>query len=209
MFDALVISILSITALSNAAYAIIAPFLPFEFKRKGVDQNWIGYIFAIYSLAVIFCSPLVGKMICKYGRRNLIVVGMLLMGASFVVFGFTSDIEHKETFITMSLLNRFIQGFASSLIQTTMYSICTNFYPDNKEAMVGYIEAVTGIGLILGPLIGSVLYALGGYKFIFYSFGTFFMLSSLFVKLIFGDHIDRQHGESSPARFSNDNSAAR
>ena len=99
---------MSITALSNAAYAIIAPFLPFEFKRKGIDQDWIGYIFAIYSVAVIFCSPLVGKMICKYGRRNLIVLGMLLMGASFVVFGFTSDIEHKETFITMSLLNRFI-----------------------------------------------------------------------------------------------------
>ena len=71
-----------------------------------------------------------------------------------------------------------------------MYSICTNFYPDKKEAMVGYIEAVTGIRLIIGPIIGSVLYTLGGYKFIFYSFGIFFMLSSLFIKLIFGDHID-------------------
>ena len=57
--------------------------------------------------------------------------------------------------------------------------------------MVGYIEAVTGIGLILGPLIGSFLYAIGGYKFIFYSFGTFFMFSSLFIKLIFGENIDK------------------
>jgi len=32
-----VISILSITAMANSAYAIIAPFLPFEFERKGVD----------------------------------------------------------------------------------------------------------------------------------------------------------------------------
>jgi hypothetical protein len=29
--------------------------------------------------------------------------------------------------------------------------------------MVGYIEAVTGVGLILGPLIGSGLYSIGGY----------------------------------------------
>ena len=35
--DAGVISILSITAMANSAYAIIAPFLPFEFERKGVD----------------------------------------------------------------------------------------------------------------------------------------------------------------------------
>ena len=44
-----------------------------------------------------------------------------------------------------------------------MYSISTNFYPDNKESMVGFIEAVTGVGLIMGPLIGSFLYAIGGY----------------------------------------------
>jgi hypothetical protein len=35
--DGLVISILFITALANSAYAIIAPFLPFEFHRKEID----------------------------------------------------------------------------------------------------------------------------------------------------------------------------
>ena len=71
-----------------------------------------------------------------------------------------------------------------------MYSISTNFYPDNKDAMIGYIEAVTGVGLILGPLIGSGLFAMGGYKFIFYSFGALFILLSPFVKCIFGPEID-------------------
>jgi len=44
--------------------------------------------------------------------------------------------------------------------------------------MMGYIEAVTGIGLILGPLIGSALYSIGGYNFIFYSFGLMFIIGS-------------------------------
>lgn len=60
--------------------------------------------------------------------------------------------------------------------------------------MVGYIEAVTGVGLILGPLFGSFLYALGGYVFIFYSFGSFFMFASFFIKMIFGSNIDRVSG---------------
>lgn len=161
--DGLVISILSITALSNSAYAIIAPFLPFEFKRKGIDQDWIGYIFSIYSVAVIFGSPLVGHMIVVLGRRNIIVFGMFCMGASFIVFGLISDTQNKATFIGLSLLNRFLQGLSSCMIQTTMYSISTNFYPENKESMVGFIEAVTGVGLIMGPLIGSFFYAIGGY----------------------------------------------
>jgi len=35
--DPLVLSILGLTALTNSAYAIIAPFLPFEFKKKDID----------------------------------------------------------------------------------------------------------------------------------------------------------------------------
>ena len=72
-----------------------------------------------------------------------------------------------------------------------MYSICTNFFPENKDTMVGYIEAVTGVGLILGPLIGSFLYELGGYRFIFFSFGTLFVFASFFIKMVFGENIDR------------------
>ena len=71
-----------------------------------------------------------------------------------------------------------------------MYSISTNFYPENKETMIGYIEAVTGIGFILGPLLGSFLFYIGGYRFIFFSVGTLFIFMSQFVKCIFTPNID-------------------
>jgi hypothetical protein len=35
--DITLVSMLMITALSNSAYAVIAPFLPFQFEEKGVD----------------------------------------------------------------------------------------------------------------------------------------------------------------------------
>ena len=66
-----------------------------------------------------------------------------------------------------------------------------NFYPERKEVLVGYIEAVASIGLISGPLLGSLLYSLGGYTFTFYSFGGIFLLFSLFIKSIFPQDIDR------------------
>ena len=186
----LVISILGITALSNSAYAIVAPFLPFEFERKSIDQTWIGYIFSMYSLAVIVTSPMVGTMMSIMGRRTLIISGLLLMGISFMMFALISNLDNKQLFISSALFNRFLQGFSSSLIQTTMYSIATNFFPDHKDAMVGYIEAVTGVGLIMGPLLGSFLYALGGYQFIFWVFGGIFIVFSFFVKCIMSSEID-------------------
>jgi MFS family permease len=84
-----------------------------------------------------------------------------------------------------------------------MYSICTNFFPNDKDAMVGYIEAVTGVGLILGPLIGSGLYSLGGYVFIFYSFGSIFIFASFFVKSIFGEETDKMGLKVSPIERAN------
>lgn len=61
--DVTITSMFAITALSNSAYAIIAPFLPFEFEKKQIPQSLIGYIFSIYSLAVIISSPLIAKII--------------------------------------------------------------------------------------------------------------------------------------------------
>ena len=37
--------------------------------------------------------------------------------------------------------------------------------------MIGYIEAVMGVGLILGPIIGSILYAMFGFENTFYLYG--------------------------------------
>ncbi len=56
------------SGLSNSAYALIAPFLPFEFKEKGVPQVMVGWIFIMYSIAVIIGSPLIGRMLSKFGR---------------------------------------------------------------------------------------------------------------------------------------------
>lgn len=59
-----------------------------------------------------------------------------------------------------------------------------------KEALVGYLEAVSAIGLIMGPLIGSILYAIGGYRFTFYAYGIGFIIISVFVKKMFHKRID-------------------
>jgi MFS family permease len=115
-FDGLVMSIMGLTALTNSAYAIIAPFLPFKFEEKGIDAGWIGYVFSSYSIAVIVFSPLCGSFIRLTGRINLIIIGINLMGFSFIAFGLISSIKDEKQFIILSLLARFLQGMASGLL---------------------------------------------------------------------------------------------
>jgi len=129
LLDRTVLWMFAITALSNSAYALIAPFLPFEFERLDIPLSVVGYIFSVYSLAVILSSPLIGKMIQNYGRRSIMRLGIQMMGFSFILFSLLSHVRVKSYYITAAIMIRFIQGFASSCIQTTCYSIATNFYP--------------------------------------------------------------------------------
>ena len=44
--------------------------------------------------------------------------------------------------------------------------------------MIAYIEAAIGIGSIAGPFIGSIMYQIAGYKFVFFGVGTVFLIIS-------------------------------
>jgi hypothetical protein len=41
---------------------------------------------------------------------------MALMGLSFLSFGFSGKIQNKNLFIVVQMVNRFVQGFSSSMI---------------------------------------------------------------------------------------------
>ena len=47
----------------------------------------------------------------------------------------------------------------------------TTYYPESKGKLIGILEAGVGVGLLLGPLIGSGLYELGGYSCPFFTLG--------------------------------------
>ena len=114
--DARVVSVIALSLLANTVYAIVAPFLPIEFARKEIDENWVGVIFATYSVAIVIYSPLVCTTIRLFGRRNLMMFGTFLMGISFIAFGALLFIENTAIYIAFALVTRFLQGAASTLI---------------------------------------------------------------------------------------------
>ena len=125
----------------------------------------------------------------------MLQMGVLTMGVSYMFLASLAYIEESVIYCTMALFSRLMQGFASCLIQTVCYSICTNFYPDRKQSLVSYMEVVTGIGFIIGPIVGSILYNWGGVLLAFSSFGFTFILFSFFVNMILPSAIDFKASE--------------
>ena len=83
-----------------------------------------------------------------------------------------------------------MQGVASVGIQVTNYSIAAAFYSDRKEIIIGMLEGATGVGMMLGPLIGTGLFELGGYNFMLYSFGAFFVSLAIFLPRLLPEKLD-------------------
>ena len=59
---------------------------------------------------------------------------------------------------------------------TCAIAIIATHYPDERELNLGILEGGTGLGLLLGPLIGGMLYAVGGYLAPFWTVGTICLL---------------------------------
>ena len=63
------------------------------------------------------------------------------------------------------------------MVQTACYAIITYVFSEDREKYLGYAEAVTGIGLMLGPVMGGPLYEHLGYFYSFTAFGGILVLS--------------------------------
>ena len=106
--DCSLISMCFITVLSNCAYALIAPFLPLELVRVGVPIELFGYIFSMYSVAVIICSPFIGYFLTKVKRRNFVQFGLFSMGIAMYGFALASYSRSKSGFLITAFVTRFI-----------------------------------------------------------------------------------------------------
>ena len=168
--------ILGTSLLASSAYALIAPFFPLELEDKGISDANIGYIFSIYSVAIILFSPFVGRYLEFVGFSTMLFGGLGLLGACFILFGIIDRLEDPQSVLKLSLLLRFVQGIAAGMTFTTIYSIITNKYPHKKTALLGMLEATFGIGLIFGPLAGALLFNQFGFEKTFYIYGTAFLL---------------------------------
>lgn len=80
---------------------------------------------------------------------------------------------------------RFVQGIAEAFITTASFALVTIEFPRNTSTYVGYLEMALGLGLTLGPVLGSGFMAILGS--VFYTFIAFAVLLVLgLISIIIG-----------------------
>jgi MFS family permease len=158
------IQLVFLMSIVSSTGSIASPALPAMSGTLGIPEARIGLMFTAFTLPAIFALPLVGVVADLYGRKAVIVPGLLLFGLAGMGVGFTSDFR-------VILALRGLQGIGytafNSLVVALLGDILTGSQESAAQGSRVLLNKLTGFA---GPAIGGVLAAIAWqYPFYLYA----------------------------------------
>ncbi|WP_274627642.1 TCR/Tet family MFS transporter [Arvimicrobium flavum] len=144
--------ILITAALDIVAMGIVIPVLPQlieEFAGSNANAGWYNGIFvALWALMQFVCSPIVGSLSDRYGRRPVILLSTIGLAADYVLMALAPNLWWLA-------VGRIIAGITSSSFTTAFAYMADITPPEGRARAYGLIGAAFSGGFVLGPLIGG------------------------------------------------------
>ena len=148
-------------------YSVVVPVAPWALEsRIGLDpskvQSWVSISIAVYGAALLVSSPLCGWAADRSSsRRTPLLVGL------FALLGATLALCLAKS-IWLFVLGRALQGVSASVVWTVGLALLVDTVGDEQigQAM-GYIGFAMKMGILLGPLLGGVVFQRSGYFAVF------------------------------------------
>jgi multidrug resistance protein len=135
---------------------IIFPLLPLYATRLGANAAMVGLLVAAFSVAQLLSAPAWGWMSDRYGRRPAILFGLLVSAFAYIIFAFAGT-------LWLLFLSRLIQGLGGGTIGVVQAYVADITEGKDRAKALGWLSAVTSLGAVVGPALGSILVRVGGY----------------------------------------------
>ena len=137
------------------AMGIIIPVLPSlirEFVHGDMVQTstYYGVFGTVWALMQFFCSPIIGMLSDRFGRRRVILLANFGLGLDYIVMALAPSIGWL-------FLGRIISGITGASWTTAGAYIADVTEPENRAKGFGLLGAAWGVGFVLGPALGGVL----------------------------------------------------
>lgn len=131
-------------------FGIVLPLIPFYATELGAGATEVGLIIASYSAMQFALAPVWGRLSDRFGRRPILILGLVGSGVSYVIFGLA------ET-VAVLLFSRVVAGVMGANVAVAQAFVADTTAEDERAQGMGLIGAAFGLGFVLGPAIGGVL----------------------------------------------------
>lgn len=130
------------TIISTALGKIVEDFQAFES---------LGWVVTIYMLTTTVTVPIAGKLSDLFGRRLLLLIGVVIFALGSFMSGAAGSIEWL-------IWSRGLQGIGGGIITANAFTIVGDLFAARERGKwQGLIGAVFGISSLVGPLLGGFL----------------------------------------------------
>ncbi len=130
-------------------FFIVLPLLPFYAEKLGADPVRVGALVSMFALAQLVSAPLWGRMSDHYGRRPMILIGLLVAAAAYSIFEIADS-------VWLLFLSRFVQGAASGTTGVIQAYVSDSIGREERAKALGWLTAATSAGVMMGPVVGSL-----------------------------------------------------
>ncbi|MGC2682952.1 MAG: MFS transporter [Candidatus Nitrosopolaris sp.] len=143
-------------------FTIVQVALPSIGREFGVSVNGLQWIVTTYGLTLAGFLMLSGRVGDIYGHKKLFIIGLLL----FSLASLTGGLAPSEIVL---ILARVIQGLGAAMASATGLSILAAAFPEGKERnrALSVFAAATGSGFAAGMILGGVITATLGWRWVF------------------------------------------
>ncbi len=149
------IAFILITALLDVmSMGIVIPVLPQLIETlSGSDAAagmWNGLFVALWAGMQFICSPLIGSLSDRFGRRPVILISVGGLALDYVLMALAPNLWWLA-------LGRILAGVTSSSFTSTFAYMADITPPEDRARGYGLIGAAFSAGFVAGPLIGGLL----------------------------------------------------
>jgi DHA1 family tetracycline resistance protein-like MFS transporter len=137
------------------AFGVIIPVLPHLIQQLvggsiATASIWSGVFSTVFALTQFVCSPIQGTLSDRFGRRPVILLSCLGLGADFIVMALANTLP-------LLFVGRIISGITAASFSTSNAYIADVTPKEKRAGAYGMLGAAFGIGFVVGPALGSLL----------------------------------------------------
>lgn len=141
--------------LDMLALGMIIPVLPklvvaFAGGDTAHGAEIFGLFGTVWALMQFVCSPLLGALSDRFGRRPVILISNFGLGLDYIVMALAPN-------LWWLFAGRVISGICAASISTSYAYIADVLPADKRAGAFGMMGAAFGLGFIFGPALGGIL----------------------------------------------------
>ncbi len=117
------------------------------------------WVTTAYMLTSTVSVPLYGKLSDQYGRKPILIIGVLLFLAGSALCGLSGEFgpcRCSASGMMQLVVFRALQGLGAGALMTVSFAVMADLYPPRERGkLFGLFGSVFGLATVIGPFIGG------------------------------------------------------